>query len=171
VALILVGLGVFLLFEPEPMPLPKPVVAARRLYTEADVQLIASQFGSRLEELNISGVKLITAPQQISLQGLVDRSAESRFESAVQQLRDAHPGLKVRLDLGSESASVLPFEITAAVGGPNGSVLLADGQQLFVGAEEQGFRFLGLAGNCLNFLHVETQQKVSQCADQKTRRR
>lgn len=171
VALVLVGFGVFLLLEPDPPPLPKPVVAAPRLYSEADVQLIAKQFGAHLEELNILGVKLGTAPQQLAVQGLVDKGAESRFEAAVQQLRDSHPGLKVRLDLDTDSAAVLPFEVTAAVGGPNGSVLLSDGQQLFVGAEEQGFRFLGLAGACLNFIHVATQQKVSQCADQKTRRR
>lgn len=152
-----------------PAPAPRSVV--QRVYSEAQVQEIASHFAQRLDELNVPLLKLVTAPQQLTVQGVVDRNAESRFESAVQDLREAHPGLKVRLDLGSNEASVLPFEITAAVGGPSGSVLLSDGQQLFVGAEEAGFKFLGLVGNCLTFLQLANQQKVSQCSDPTSPRR
>jgi hypothetical protein len=163
-------LGLFLYFDADPAPPPAPPPVMKRVYSEADVQGIAAQFAARLDSLDIPGLKLVTAPQQLTVAGSVDRTAEGRFESAVQQLRDAHPGLKVRLDLGGPGASALPFEITAAIGGANGSVLLSDGQQLFVGAEEAGFKFLGLSGNCLNFLQVATQQKVSQCSDQSPRR-
>ena len=171
VVLLLVGFGIFLYLDSiEPPPTPLPPVA-HHVYSEAEVQAIAAAFAIRLDELNVPAMKLVTAPQQLTVQGYVDRAAESRFESAVQELRDSHSGLKVRLDLGAEAVTTLPFEVTAAVGGSNGSVLLSDGQQLFVGAEEAGFRFLGLMGNCVNFLHVASQQKVSQCSDQKTRRR
>jgi hypothetical protein len=130
--------------EPRPIA-PAPVAA--RAYSEADVQSIADQFALRLDQLNIPFMKLVPAAQQLTIQGALARDAESRFEHAVQELRDNNRGLKVRLDLNALAVSVLPFEITAAVGGANGSVLLADGQQLFVGAEEAGFKFLGLVCN------------------------
>lgn len=171
VACLLAGV-VFVQFDsPASHPVVVAPVVVPRSYTEAEVQAIAQKFADVLEDAGIRGLKLVTALQQLTIQGYLDRNEEGRFEAAVQELRDSHPGLKVKLDLDSDPSSQLPFDVTAAVGGSSGSVLLGDGQQLFVGAEEQGFKFLGLSGNCLNFLQVATQQKVSKCSDQSQRRR
>jgi hypothetical protein len=127
------------------------------------LEQVARKLQEEIDGRGMSTVKIAAGRDHVKISGNVPGERQEEFEGVVERARALHRRVRFRIDNAVDSPVGPIVDIVAIVGGAAPNALLGDGQQLYIGADIQGFRLVGIEGACAVFRVIDSSTRISRC--------